>query len=206
MTFGEFDQLLFKKQPGTIGSYLRLLNPRADAITVIDEIRGAIAASGPELHQSLTAMLRELNWRPQIVAATAMLIDRDVECLPELWRAIYRPCWVSPQLTAVASRLDPNFLYRAKVWFEGGCQMQIDEALRLTAADRHSALGPSSLNEHAAKVAASLAGLCWLDAPTAKWLVQLLKEEWLRELMRRDLANCGEIAVRWRLSMDQLLC
>lgn len=205
MTFGEFDRLLFVCEPNEAPSYLKLLYPHDDAIIVLERIRAAVEASGLTLEQTLTTMLRELNWRPQIVAAVAMLIKRNTTCLPELWSAIFRPCWTSPQLCAVASRLDPEFLLRSRAWFDDGCQMSIESALRMSPPERHSALGPSSIAQHASKVAASLASLCELDAPSEEWLTRALQQDRVKELIANDVDHVGEIAVRWRQGMDRLL-
>ena len=84
--------------------YLELLSVMPDARHAVAAIREAGRQSGPHLDAEIVALLTELNWRPQLVGGVAVLVfGANDERLSALWAALGRPCWVSPQLAAVAS-------------------------------------------------------------------------------------------------------
>jgi len=65
--------------------------------------------AGEGLASELREMLRD-HWRPQIVACTALLIGQATESdIAEVWDALDRGSWASPQLVATASVIDPDF-------------------------------------------------------------------------------------------------
>lgn len=96
--------------------YLTLLQPPrvggpgsgiADALGVLDE---ALRTSPHVVHE-VSAMLADFNWRPNLVAATAVIRARMMTgvVVRAVWTAIDRPSWVSPQLAVAASIIDPRF-------------------------------------------------------------------------------------------------
>lgn len=96
--------------------YLALLQPPrvggpgsgiAEALAVLDEgLR-----TSPQVVHEVCAMLADFNWRPNLVAATAVIRARMMTgvVVKSLWTAIDRPSWVSPQLAVAASIVDPRF-------------------------------------------------------------------------------------------------
>lgn len=52
--------------------------------------------------------LSDSNWRLHLIAAVAYLIDNSLD-IQLLWNRVEKWSWVSPQLLAVVSIVDPNF-------------------------------------------------------------------------------------------------
>nr|WP_295889880.1 hypothetical protein [uncultured Devosia sp.] len=174
-------------------------------MVAIDQIETAIAASGEHLASQVTKMLRNLNWRPQLVAAATILTGRLAGELPELWAALDRPCWTSPQLAAVASRVDSRFLQHALTRIELGGRMEANEAADMSPIARLSALGPASLEGHSSKLISSLVALCATEEAAKAWLPELLSRQYLQQVIESDTDKAGSIAIHWRARMDHLL-
>lgn len=202
--FGNFDPL-FGPRPGAVPGYLMLLGVREDTAVAIAEIRVAIASGGSDVRQQVEQMLGHLNWRPQLVAATAILVGELMELLPVLWSALDRPCWTSPQLCAVASLIDPSFLAKARARLETGCKMEVRDAAAMSPIERHTALGPTSVAAHSPKLMSALAALCSLDDAAEQWLPKLISRPDIKEALELDKDHAGAIAVRWRRGMSDLL-
>jgi len=81
--------------------------------------------------------------------------------------------------------------------------MSIGSALRMFPPERHSAFGPSSVAEHVSKVAASLASLCELDAPPEEWLVGVLQQDRVNELLAKDVDVKGWLDCCWIVHLWQ---
>lgn len=201
---GAFDPL-FERGAATIPGYLLLLGVRDDTPIAIGQIETAIAASGEGAAYQVIQMLRNPNWRPQLVGGVAMLVGRLSGHLPELWCALDRPCWTSPQLAAVASRLDPSFLSNARMRLEMGCEMNVQDASAMSPLARHSALGPTSLTAHSYKMVSVLTALCSTEPGTEEWLPELLSRPEIIHALEQDFDHGGAIAIRWRTGMDDLL-
>jgi hypothetical protein len=202
--FGSFDPL-FGARPGSVPGYLMLLGVREDTSVAINEIRAAISSNDEGIEQQIEQMLGDLNWRPQLVAATAILVGELSQLLPALWSALGRPCWTSPQLAAVASKIDTDFISKAKTRLEDGCKMNVREAAAMSPIARHSALGPASVAAHSPKLMSALVSLCSMDAAAEDWLPELISRPDAKEVLERDKDHAGAIAVRWRAGMDELL-
>jgi len=202
--FGNFDPL-FGPRPGAVPGYLMLLGVREDTAVAIGDIRVAIASSGSDVGQRVEQMLGDLDWRPQLVAATAILVGDLTDLLPALWSALDRPCWTSPQLAAVASLIDASFLTKAKMRLEDGCKMDVRDAAAMTPIERHSALGPTSVAAHSPKLMSALAALCSLDDAAEHWLSELISRPDIKEALELDKDHAGAIAVRWRRGISDLL-
>ena len=96
--------------------YLVLLQPLrpterdpavVEALNVLDQ---ALQAS-PQVVHEVCALLKDLNWRPNLVGAAAVARARMASgvVVRELWAALDRRSWVSPQLAVAASIVDPRF-------------------------------------------------------------------------------------------------
>jgi hypothetical protein len=93
--------------------YLTFITPRRrdpGVVEALDALDGALRTSTSIVHE-ISALLRDLNWRPNLVAAAAVARAGMGQgpVLRELWLAIDRPSWVSPQLAAATSIVDPRF-------------------------------------------------------------------------------------------------
>jgi hypothetical protein len=98
-----------------VPGYLVLLNLASpiEVQIVLERIERALLAD--DAPDAVAAMLRDLNWRPQLVAGVSMLLAsagdplRDPAMIALLWDAIDGDSWVVPQLVAVAALVDPDF-------------------------------------------------------------------------------------------------
>lgn len=202
--FEQFDPL-FEPGPATVPAYLVLLNLHDDDVpAIVNQLREAVAASGDKVEDLIGRMLATPNWRVQIIGAAALLIAGSSNGIRALWSALDRPCWTSPQLAAVASRVDPDFLAQASLRLERGCKQDVAEAAEMPWPARHVALGPLSLDAHSAKLAASLAGLCAREEGASLWLTPLMARADLKALIDLDVDEAASIALDWRDEIDRL--
>jgi hypothetical protein len=140
--------------------------------------------AGPARH----AMLTDDNWRPHVVGAVATYFDPSAESIMDCWIAIDAGSWVTPQLAAVVSAVDPNFAGEATTRLEDGIRVVGNGTFGLSSAlELHSAQGPAGTTARSAKTAASLLALLPKSDPSSA----------LTELVEKDIDNSGEIATRW---------
>lgn len=165
-----------------------------------DLLKSAIVDSGDQLTEEIGALLAYENWRPQLVGISAMLMAKDTASLPALWMAIDRPSWVSPQLAAAASLLDPAFETSARLRLERHCRLDINPERNEWTPERHVALGPNSWFGHSAKLMTSLLALYGHMFPDRLWLQQLAQEPDVVEVCASDADDGGVIALEWRES------
>ncbi|MEG3146865.1 hypothetical protein U1839_19620 [Sphingomonas sp. RT2P30] len=202
--YEQFDPL-FEPCPATVPGYLVLLNLHTDAPAIVEQVRSAVEAAGRDADRLIMSMLSNQNWRVQLVGATAALIAQSQSSVEALWSALDRPCWTSPQLAAVASRMDRDFLAHARPRLESGCQMQADGMAEMSMLERHSAQGPQSLLGHSAKLAAALAALCASEGAADPWITGLLSRPDLKSVIEADVDDAASIALDWRDQMDRLI-
>jgi hypothetical protein len=101
-----FDALWMKDGKSYPG-HLPLLNLRG-CEREIRIVREAVGAQ--EVEPTIRAMLADPNWRPNLVAAVAVLfLPPDGRLAAPLWQALDEGSWVSPQLAVVLSLHDPGF-------------------------------------------------------------------------------------------------
>jgi len=204
VAFDEFGP--FRALFGESGGYLSLLHISAHSVNSILKLRTVVAECGDQLDHYLGVLLAEQNWRPQLVAAAALVVaDAPGNAIRALWAALDRPCWTSPQLAAAASRVDRAFLVEARKRLARRCRLQISADSSMNWLERHSAIGPQSFDGHSAKLFAALAVLCQRDPDSEAWLTALLEEEDARKLLANDGDRGGEIAVRWLSGLEALL-
>ncbi|MDQ3032583.1 MAG: hypothetical protein M3Y87_09220 [Myxococcota bacterium] len=113
---------LWEKDGRGFAGHLPLLGLR-DCAREIAIIREVVAKGGDT--PSIVAMLADPNWRPNLVAATAVLFHpRDGALAAPLWRALDEGSWVSPQLAVVLSFHDTELVPRAIERVERRCPMK----------------------------------------------------------------------------------
>lgn len=102
----------------TDAQYLSLLGPSSPDRTLV-LLKAAIEAS-TDLDADLVALLGDLNWRPALVAATAIVMAPALgparvgpATMEALWARLDAGSWVAPQLLVVLARVDPRFEERA---------------------------------------------------------------------------------------------
>jgi hypothetical protein len=184
--------------------YLCLLNLRApsETLVVIDRIR--VGLDDPRRDAALHALLGQIDWRPHLVAAVALLLVEDPRpFLADLWSAVRAGSWVSPQLLAVAAVRDPNFLTMAAARETEG--FVVRPPIGLTPAERHSATGPASVPRRSAKELSALVALCDATSQGAAWAAHVRAEPELQRLIAADVDRGGDIATRWLASVRQIL-
>lgn len=96
------------------GEYLELLGLHSsvaaqNAITCVE-----IALQRGDSHRWIAALLRDMNWRPNLVGAVALLLDPTAADAGLLWEAIDRGSWVVPQIVIAAAIVDPRFRERIR--------------------------------------------------------------------------------------------
>lgn len=204
--FPSFAPLFQERMPSGVPAHLQLLNLGPRAVEAVDAVRDATMRSGERLDVEIAALLAESNWRPQLVGAVAVLVANanDVR-LTALWSAIDRPCWSSPQLVAVASFADAAFDARARARLDRRGALDARETASMPWPLRHSALGPGSIADHAAKTLSALFRVCELRAGTSDWFASYAASEQLRAILASDTDRGGEIAERWALAAARII-
>ncbi|MFT3838669.1 MAG: hypothetical protein QM723_16945 [Myxococcaceae bacterium] len=180
-----------------------LLDVSADARRNIERLMDLLDACADPLPE-LQAMLSEVNWRPQLVAAVAMLCCRpEQRPVDALWRAMDDGSWVSPQLAVVASAVDPGFLEQARRRIEARCP--ISERLSgIPWEMRHSAAGPGSVVGHSAKLLSSLVAVVGHSAAPPAWFAQQRDDAEVKAMIASDLDRGGFLALDWLARLHAL--
>ena len=98
-------------------SLLRLETP--EAVEAVEEVPMAAQRSS-ELDKELSALLDGINWRPHVVAATAIALGYGSEpSIEKLWSTFDRGSWATPQLAVAASLRDAEFELKAQSRIDG---------------------------------------------------------------------------------------
>jgi hypothetical protein len=174
--------------------YLRLLGlDRQRSLTVVEIIGKANRGNGAAAARH--AMLTDENWRLHLVAGVATYFDPSTESINDCWAAIDAGSWVTPQLAAVVSAVDPNFTDEATMRLDNGAPLLGNGRFGLSSAlELHSAQGPAGTTARSAKLAASLLALLPKSNPSSA----------LADLVAKDIDNSGQIASRWLESIKQI--
>lgn len=110
---GEFEG---KPYRASTTNYLAFLSMRGEEIPCeIKKIRETLNQYPPEiLERDIVRLLTARNWRYHNIACVAMACGFVTEeTLSALWQSIRAGSWVSPQLSATALYIDPNFKSKA---------------------------------------------------------------------------------------------
>jgi hypothetical protein len=177
--------------PGHL-TLLRLNSPGAQV--VIDRI--AVALKIGDSQRWVTALLHDVNWRPHLVGAIALIIDRRIDARL-LWDAIDRGSWVIPQLVVTAAHVDSRFRERARERVDAGCPIVVPSGL--SPAERHSATGPEGGGERSAKMLASILAMSAELADLADWTARVKQDERAKTLLAVDASwnSSNRIVVSW---------
>ena len=100
--YGPFAEL-WADGPG----HLYLLGGSSIAFTKIERL----VTREPTLEPFLTRMIRDVNWRPQLVASVALLLSTDEPArhLRDLWAKLDAGSWIAPQIGCTLFFVDPDF-------------------------------------------------------------------------------------------------
>ena len=195
--FPSFRPMFEKADGAPIATYMELLDLGVNSKSAVTKMR-QLLQSNRDLTSEIIALLEDINWRPQIVAAVAMGLSKKyaLSCCDALWKAFDSGSWVLPQLAAVAFLVDSDFQKQARLRIEAGCPINSDRLQGLDWTVRHNAAGPISFDAHAKKALSSLASLSRL-LPNAEWVDPLLSSEEIIQAIKDDRENGGGIATRW---------
>ncbi|WP_437877288.1 hypothetical protein [Sorangium sp. So ce513] len=198
--FGPFEAV-FEKGELAVPGYLELLPlHQPGAQIVIDRVERALSAGDPA--RWVAALFRDVNWRPHLVGAIALLLDQS-ETLDSslLWHAIDAGSWVTPQLVVTAVFVDPSFPERARVRVDAQCPVRVPAGL--TPAERHSATGRDGLLGRSGKMMASLLAASAAIPSLERWAADLQRDARVEQLFKDDVwkkdewnSSC-EIVVAW---------
>lgn len=196
LNFGPFDPV-FERGELPVPGHLALLNlgDAAECNVVVERIDRALAH--PDALESLAKLLTANNWRPHLVAAVAMLRSSNAQRYVHfLWSAVRTGSWVSPQLLATASIVDPKFLIN--------CESRLAESVRISPgagmspSDRHSATGPAGSSARSAKELSAILALADRTQEEMLWAEQLRSQADTALILSKDIDDCADIAVYWR--------
>jgi hypothetical protein len=202
--FRSFASLFAKGQTVSVPLYLTLLRLSDDATEALRNIRSAIRAS-PRLQDEVSALFENPNWRPQLVGGVALLLGAATPTtLDALWRAVDAGSWASPQLVAVASTIDTQFVSHARDRIVARCPIFGERLTRMPWPERHSAAGPESIMQHSAKLFAALVGLVELNQERPDWLTQELAKSDAQALLGTDQGSSRSLAPKWRSAWSKL--
>jgi hypothetical protein len=178
--------------------YMSLLWLKGDsAEQIIHVIRAATTKTDAE--ECTLTLLRDVNWRPQLVGAIAARFLATRPVVEQTWRAVDAGSWVSPQLAAVLSLVDPTFVTRATDRLASRCELKVDADYMIDdPAERHSAQGPLGSRLRTAKTAAALQALLDEDVPTDRRVAELHTDAELQSLIAHDVDHAAGITLYWR--------
>ena len=161
-----------------------------------------VALSG-DTEEFVLRMLRDINWRPNMVAAVSTYYRAYPSTITQMWAALDAGSWVTPQLAVVLSIRDTEFTRQAIARLNRGCPVSDDPEYRVeTAAAQHSAQGPAGSQGRSAKSASSLFAILQADSPDEPNTIALADDADLQRLIANDVDRGGAIAISWR---DKLL-
>src|SRR5688572_15284893 len=154
--------------------YLALLNLSAeDSIDAVRLVRQCAVADVDR--SAILELLRDLNWRPTLVATVAAtFLPPDSRIIDALWHRFDSGSWVVPQIAVVLSEVDPAFQAQARRRLETRCPLDSTELRALTMIERHSAAGPAGGNERSAKAASALEDIVAAISPQPVWLAPII--------------------------------
>lgn len=196
---------IFSAAVETVGysSLLHLTPPCAqEAVSAV--VKCCQASDNP--YREIVALLDQLNWRLQIVAAVALsALKYEDTSMTSLWAAFDLGSWVIPQLAVTAYLRDPDFLGHARVRIALRCPLDPSPLLSATPIERHIAAGPAGGRRRSAKAAASLVQLVSILRPTPYWFAKDRLSPDLIALLSEDVDRSAQIVENWLSRLKSLL-
>lgn len=159
---------------------------------VVGALRQAIERSS-NAHAEVAALFKSDNWRPQIMAAVAMLLGvNDTLTVKALWSAFDGGSPVSPQLAVTALYRDPAFEQEARKRIEAGCPLRIIEPIDGSAARRW--VEPS----WSVVALVALVQLCRQLPEATLWLDAALTSDPIRQKVNDPWHGNDQMALAWQ--------
>jgi hypothetical protein len=177
--------------------YLALLNLSSDATEAVEFVRNCCGkVSNPS--SDICRLLTEVNWRPHLVAAVAVIVSGyNAEAVRLLWHRLDCGSWVTPQIAAALFLVDPDFPSKASARLEARCPVDSTELRSMSSIERHSATGPTGIVPRSAKTAAALLQLAAMDSPIPLWVQEMRASKDMQTLLAQDIDGSDEIAEQW---------
>lgn len=195
--FGPF-AAVFKPLGDDLTPYLSLLHLRHEGTEKVIALIRKLTRQ-PNASQGIVNLLRDSDWRPHLVGVAAAHFATSDELFQEAWRAIDAGSWVTPQIAAILSLNDGNFVERSINRLKYGCPLvrtldqEIDDPLQ-----RHISQGPAGDHERSAKAAASLYATLCLDHPSDDRVRALAMDKQLETLIMADFDDSSNRTISWR--------
>lgn len=186
--FGPF-AYVFERGTLDVPGYLTLLHLGFDDCEVAIR-RIANALDHPTAPHYISMLLEDRNWRPNLVGAMAVLIAKQQDLVSGLWNAVDAASWVNPQLAAVASVVDRDFITNSAARFDA-CGISSAE----TAGPRTHCAPVTVANKP--KTVGALLPLLRRHIPDSPWLTDLRVHSVTDTLLKSDIDDAGGIACHW---------
>ncbi len=199
--FPSFEPMFTASRSDSPPAYLCLLNLfyASESRAAIEQLRTSGQRSGSCLDAELAALLSDHSWKPQLVGAVALLVfGKNRVRLEALWAALDRPCWVSPQLAAVASLTDPDFDSRARERIDRRCAVDIAAVSQL-------GWPPESFAAYSKKLLSALMRLCESRPGASAWLPTYAAAHDIKKMIATDFDCGGDLATGWTNRITTLL-
>ncbi len=180
------------------GGQGELMGISPNSVPLLDAIRSVV--SHPDAADCVITLLRDPSWGPQLVGAVATYASPFASAVTQAWRAFDSGSWVSPQLAAMLSLVDPDFATLAIDRLEQRCPLSHDQDYEiLSAMERAIAQGTSGGYLRSCKAAAALLALLDTDIPRDRRTLACRDDPELQRLIADDKDQA--IATRWRAGL-----
>lgn len=187
---GSFIQLFDKEV-----LYLSLLKLR-NAEKAILTVQKAIQES-TNLEKEIKILLEDIDWRPHLVACTALLMIHSTNFINDLWKTFDRGSWVNPQLAVVAYFYDNNFSQNAKERLDKRCLIQFELTEPISTLEFHIATGGSGSDQISRKSMASLMALCATIPSLVSYISELSTSEDVKKMLEEDWDKAELLTQEW---------
>ena len=189
--FGPF-RVVFEPIGDDRNPYLALLGlHRSNSLGVVRIIRDIAVVPGAV---SFAAnLLRDVNWRPHLVGAIAAFYNPTEDTIARMWAALDAGSWVTPQLGAILSKCDTEFIENATTRLANCCPLSRNPAYSIASpVEQHSAQGPANSYQRSSKAASSLLALLAPDRAS-----DFASNDELQSLIEDDRDGSANIATSW---------
>ena len=171
------------------------LGDESRAAAIINDAYQVVRSSSCE--EGIRNLMRDSHWHSHLLAALGMLESERPERYRDLlWERIDMGSWVSPQLAATASIIDPEFAERAVRWISKPPVPSQDHRFAIPhSTDFEEWSTPDEISyAFTAKAVNAMLGLL----PDRQKAAELGQEQHVRERVEGDPHDGAGIAVRWR--------
>ncbi len=196
--FGPF-AVVFEPINNDTTPYLSLLHLHDQhSLVVVRAIRDAV--SKPNSASCKLSLLRDVNWRPQLVGVIATHYAPTNDAISQLWAALDSGSWVTPQIASILSRCDPTFVGSAVSRLTDLCPLSNDPEYSIySRMKHHSSQGQADSHHRSSKSAAALFALLPADVSD-----QFASNADLHKLIGADHDDSADTATSWLARLLEL--